>query len=140
MSECFACKKSMPRIDISSVNVTLKIGPSSETASIPYCEACMKEIRNLDRDVLLDGIEQHIEHLVAGKPKGRIPISEKEVRTIAGNLGASEKVIEALVERCFGKDWTGKIPDGARMNEYQNRDRLVAFVAMKLQDLWHFEA
>jgi len=138
--KCFACEKVIPEIRFSSVDVTLKIGTSSETASIPYCEACMKKIRNLDRDILLDGIEQHIEYQIAGIPKTRVPISEKEVRVIAENLGASEKVIEALVERCFGKEWTGKIPQGARMNEYQNRDRLVAFVAMKLQDLWHFEA
>lgn len=141
MTRCFACEKPMDDSK-SSVDVTIRMGTSSESASIPYCESCVKKIHHLDRDVLLDGVEQHIEHLIAGIPKTPISISEKEVRIIAGNLGATEKVEEALIERIFGKDWNGPPPkdSGLVMNRYTNRDRLVAFVATKLKDLWTLES
>lgn len=144
MAECFGCRKPylFDRLGFadSSVDVSIRVGKESEKASIPYCESCVKVIRRLDRDVLLEGIEQHIESLIASRPKSKVSISEKLVREIALNLGASAKLQDALVERIFGKEWTGKCPDGARMNEYQNRDRLVAFVATKLRDLWTLEA
>lgn len=96
----------------------------------------------VDRDLLCDGIERHIEYLsgVGTGPKPTVSISESLVREISGNLGASAKLQDALIERIFGKGWTGEVPEGALMNRYQNRDRLVAFVAAKLKDLWTLEA
>jgi hypothetical protein len=78
------------------------------------------------------------EVIAKGPPKTTVTISESLVREIAKNLGASYRLSDALVERIFGPHWNGAPPEdsGIVMNRYANRDRLVAFVAAKLKDLW----
>jgi hypothetical protein len=142
--ECFGCRK--PRaahpLGFANTEITLsiRIGAEAEGVSMSYCPDCARKIMRVDRDLLRDGVERHIAHLIGSGPKLKVSISEELVREIASNLGASDKLKDALVERVFGKDWNGVIPPGARMNEYQNRDRLVAFVVSKLKDLWTLEA
>lgn len=138
--DCPGCNTRFdPNAKTIEFGVHIKSSACEETFTDPYCAECSRKIRDMDRDLLCE----QVDYVIKGKLRDgnhRLPISEPLVREIAHNLGASEKLCHALVEHIFGKDWTGKIPDGARMNEYQNRDRLVAFVAMKLQNLWHFEA
>ena len=85
-------------------------------------------------------LSENLDQLIRRKLTGEVSISEPLVREIAGNLGASPKLTDALVEKVFGKGWTGDVPRGAIMNRYTNRDRLVAFVAANLKDLWTLEA
>lgn len=143
-SQCCGCRK--PRtahpLGFAETEITLsvRVGAEAEGVSVTYCPECARKIMRVDRDSLREGIERHIGHLIGAGPPPKVSISEELVREIAANLGASDRLKDALVERIFGKDWNGVIPTGARMNEYQNRDRLVAFVVMKLKDLWTFEA
>lgn len=138
--DCAGCKnkfeESLPR----SVDVVLAIKNELEgfTISSTYCPACTWKVMAIELDYLHDQLDAMIEASIEPR-KTSISISEKEVRTIAKNLGASQKLTEALVEHVFGAGWTGTTPEGAIMNRFENRDRLVCFVAQKLKDLWFFK-
>lgn len=140
IQDCPGCNvRFEPSSKTVQLGLHIKSTACEETFTDAYCSECSRKILDFDRDVLSD----QVDYLIKSKLKdGRHPVSISEglVREIARNLGASDKLCHALVERIFGKEWTGEIPEGARMNEYQNRDRLVAFVAAKLNDLWTLEA
>lgn len=123
-----------------SVGIEIQMGREERTTSVHYCPDCVKKIAAVDPEVLDERIEALVKDVVQGNPPPSLDISEGVVREIAGNLGASKKLSDALVESIFGPNWTGEVPQGARMNRYTNRDRLVAFVAARLNDLWTLEA
>jgi hypothetical protein len=141
-SECPGCGAAFYEAEQGVVDVGLHIEMTeSETHWISYCPECSKKIMALDRDLLVDQVEVLVNNHL--KPSlTTLSISEELVREIAGNLGASSKITDALVERIFGPNWQGAPPEdsGLVMNKYANRDRLVAFVAGKLKDLWTLEA
>lgn len=138
--DCAGCQNPFEESLPGSVDVGLQIKNEQEefTISSTYCPACAWKVMGIGRDLLSDQLEAMIEASIDPR-KISISISEKEVRTIAKNLGASPKLTEALVEHVFGAGWTGTPPEGALMNRFENRDRLVCFVAQKLKDLWFFK-
>lgn len=140
MNTCPGCERRFEQSSKSiEFGIYIKTSAREETFMDAYCPTCSDKIRDLDRDLLSDQVDYLIKTKLRDG-KHPIPISEGLVREIAGNLGAGEKLSNALVERIFGKDWDGKVPEGAMMNKYTNHDRLVAFVAAKLKDLWTLEA
>lgn len=118
------------------VSVLIRMGDLEAGSSSAWCVKCSSQIATIDANKLLEKVNLSIR----GEIGRRIPLSEDLVREIAGNLGASPKLQDALVERIFGANWDGVVPEGAVMNSLANRDRLVAFVVTKLKDLWTLEA
>ncbi len=71
------------------------------------------------------------------KRPGRVQISQRLVREILRNLGASPKLTDAAAEKFLGKSFSFLVRHGGIPNWYQNRDRLVAELAFLLRDgLW----
>jgi hypothetical protein len=143
--ECYGCGQSFDQMHEDAIRVGVRYyGKHRETTSDEtYCPKCSLKIEDMDHDLIHDQFEELVKTAITkGPPKTTVTISESLVREIAKNLGASYKLADALVERIFGRNWTGAPPEdsGIVMNKYANRDRLVAFVAAKLQDLWRFEA
>lgn len=138
VQECPGCDRSFDPSASANIDIGITkrtVGGEVTTYSMFCCE-CSSKIEEMDIDAVCEDLNLVFRGRL-GKP---ISISEELVRQIAKNLGASEKVEDALVECCFGKNWTGKCPDGARMSQFTNRDRLVAFVVDKLKNLWTLES
>lgn len=138
VQECPGCDRSFEPSDVRNVDIGVmkRMHTGEVITSSTYCSQCSSMIVEMDTENLSDDLDL----VLRGRLAKPISISEKLVREIAKNLGASEKVEDALVEKCFGKNWTGKCPEGARMSQFTNRDRLVAFVADKLKNLWTLES
>lgn len=142
--ECHGCGVSCEDTNPGLMRIGLQIhqNHSVESSSDPYCPKCSLKIEEFDRHDLHDKVNQVVKAVIADPRKTTVTISESLVREIANNLGASYRLSDALVERIFGRNWTGAPPEdsGIVMNKYKNRDRLTAFVAEKLKDLWTLEA
>lgn len=137
-TECPGCGRPIDSPSIGQMDVWLQTQTvvGAEQAALSYCAACADRLMAVG----LDEITGEMDIVIRGKLGKGIPISEPLVREIAANLGVSDRLKDALIERIFGKDWDGRVPEGAMMNRFANRDRLVAFVAAKLKDLWTLEA
>lgn len=143
--ECYGCNVSFDDQHEDAMRVGLRYLEKhrENTSDEVYCPKCALKLEEVDREAIHDQFQALVKSAISkGQSKTTISISEGAVREIAKNLGASYKLTDALVERVFGSNWTGNPPEnsGMVMNKYANRDRLVAFVAMKLKDLWTFEA
>lgn len=143
--ECHGCGQSFDDQHEDVVHVGLKYYQKHhETCSDEiYCSKCAIRIVDLDQDVLHHQVQALVKAAISkNPPQTTVSISESLVREIAKNLGASFRLTDAVVERIFGAHWTGAPPDnsGLVMMKYANRDRLVAFVATMLKDLWTLEA
>jgi hypothetical protein len=144
--ECFGCNQSFDDTheDVTRVGVRYHEKHRETSSDEAYCPKCSLKLEDADREGIHDQLQAIVKQTLAKSSKARttISISEGLVREIAKNLGASYKLTDALVERIFGPNWTGNPPEdsGLVMNKYANRDRLVAFVAAQLKDLWTLEA
>lgn len=120
------------------VGILTKTASNDDFITTAYCYECSVKIKRLD----LDSVSDSLDLLIRDRIGNPISISEQLVREISKNLGATQKVEEALIEHIFGAKWSGPPPKDSSlvMNSYKNRDRLVAFVAMKLQNLWTLES
>mgnify|MGYP003575153143 CR=1 FL=1 len=76
MAECFGCRKprSAHPLGFANTEVVLstRVGAEADAVRMPYCPDCAKKIMRLDRDLLCDGIQAHIESLI-GTPSPRRP-------------------------------------------------------------------
>lgn len=143
--ECYGCGVcfDITHEDVCRVGIQLVKKHESTTSDEAYCPRCSKKIKDIDINFFHNNLRSEVKAAIAlGVPKTSVTISEAVVREIASNLGASYRLVDALVERIFGPHWTGAPPEnsGIVMNKYANRDRLVAFVAGMLKDLWTLEA
>lgn len=143
--ECYGCSVSFDDTHeaVSRVGITYNRKHESTSSDETYCPRCTMKIEEVDKNILHDQFQGLVKAAIAHNPsKTKVSISESLVREIARNLGASYRLSDALVERIFWANWTGAPPEssGLVMNKYSNRDRLVAFVAEKLKDLWTLES
>jgi len=143
-TECHGCGVSCDQSHPGTMLIGLQIHQDheTETSNETYCQKCSLRIEGLDMHDLYDKVQEVVKTSILKPSRTTVSISESLVREIAHNLGASYRLADALVERIFGPNWTGAPPEGSGlvMNKYANRDRLVAFVAAKLGDLWTLEA
>lgn len=144
--ECHGCGQSFDdqHDNVGHVGIKYCTKHQETSSDEAYCPRCTLQIEDLvHNDAIFEQLQALVKVAIAKKqPTTTVSISESLVREIAKNLGASYKLADALVERIFGPNWNGAPPEnsGLVMNKYANRDRLVAFVAGMLKDLWTLEA
>lgn len=111
------------------VNVSLKGELGGERTRRNYCPPCGKLIEGKGVDHWDGILEEAIRNGI--NPQSPIVLKEIMVREVLVNLGASPKYVEAMVDHIFNKGGAlGRYP-----YEFDNRDRVVAFVIAKSKDI-----
>jgi hypothetical protein len=129
MMKCPLCTKFFsPDPGVVEIEIRVKGELGGDRSRNLYCVSCGKLITEKGVShwdlVLEEAIRQEI------APKTPMKITEPMIREILINLGASERLTEAVIDHIFGGDGALR-----KLPEFQSRDRVVGFVIAVTKDL-----